>query len=314
MSTFDDWLDARDGRALEAAWTALAATTIEIGPVPVRGVSDLLGFHRTGHAATQLASAWLGMPIEKIEWLAIGDELDLDRKGAPPAIFKDRRNVDFSFLEHEVKERDVYEVWDIRELRTGKRGAQRVYLGWGRSDGSRDGGEGGRGTVMRFYDRELQIGVCIPYYSRRVSFIGSVDVDKVVAPLDLFGFSINFRMPAWTTFDVDKARGLVAQLATEFDAHFDQSASWPQEVLADSGDGRRRSRYAHGPHAVHVGEDRPDGTVDIRLEGLPWGYDFDGGMRFLPESGHGYFNVRLPEESAMRMLARLWTIEGIQID
>jgi hypothetical protein len=308
VSSFDAWLDARDGKSLAAAWSELAPTTIELAPPQATSDIGIQGWYRTGYPAAQLASVWLGRPVESFAWLAPYDSLDhdLERAGAPTPIFKVGRGVEVSFLEHAVNERDCYEEWDLREARVGNRGVQRLFVAWGRSDGTRDGGEGGRGTVVRFFDREKRIGVCVPLYSCKVSLIGDVDID-VREPLDLFDFNPSLRVPAWATYDLDKVRGLIAQLATEVDAHYDQSASWPR-----FGD----SRYENGPHAVYIEERRTggEGTVDFRVEGLPWGQQLQGGMRFTPEAAYGSFNVRLPADAATRMLARLSAIEGVQRD
>lgn len=314
VDPFDAWLDARDGKSIADAWAALAPQTIEVGPAPTSGLG-VLAWTRTGSAAAQLASAWLGVPIAKVAWLGAYDNVsgDLERAGAPPSIVREGGTGDLKFLENVVDERDCFADWDIREVIEGTRGVQRVKLAWGRSDGTRDGGEGGFGIVVRFFDRVRKVGASVALYSCKVSLIGGLDLETIRAPLDLFDLHPSFRVPAWKKFDPEQARALVAQLAAEIDAHYDQSAAWPIEELQVEGPDRWfvRSRCAHGPHAVLFEERKRDGTIDIHLEGLPWGQEFQGGMRFTPEAAFGYFNVRLPEEIATRMLARLKSIDGV---
>lgn len=315
MNPFDAWLDARDGKSIADAWAVLAPQTIEVGPAPTSGLG-VLPWTRTGAAAAQLASVWLGVPIEKVAWLGAYDNMpgDLERAGAPPSIAREGEGTgDLKFLENVVNERDCVGSWDIREVIEGARGVQRIKLAWGRSDGSRDGGEGGFGIVVRFFDRATKLGASVALYSCKISLIGGLDLEAVRAPLDLFDLHPSFRVPAWKTFDPEQARALVAQLAAEIDAHYDQSAAWPVAELQVEEPDRWfvRSRCAHGPHAVLFEERSRDGTIDIRLEGLPWGLEFCGGLRFTPDAAFGYFNARLPEETAIRMLARLKSIDGV---
>lgn len=311
MTAFDAYLDARDGTALAAAWSAVSPTTIDLSPERPTGVG-ILGFYWSGFALARLARAWLGLPLDAFHWLTI-DELYLASSNAPAPTFSAATKSSRSFLEHRFDERDCFEDWTVREMHAGSRAMQWVHVGWGRGPMTREGGEGGSGTVVRFVDRGAQIGISVVPYTSKIIVFGEVDLAPVRAALDLFDFNPNFRMPA-SAFAPDHVRALVAQLASEIDAHFDTSATWSGRIVHAEDEHYAETHYEQDGFVVEVQTRRGLGTVDIALRGLPADQQFVGGVRFTPEATYAYFNIRLPAELALRVTARLATIEGLQRD
>lgn len=306
MTAFADWLDARDSAALARAWTALE---------PAHHAFGHAGWAVNAFGATQLASHFLGVPRERLQWLTLDDD-------GPPLVSLERAAT-HCFLENAI---DVHaalaEHWQVREWADGSRGVQLVTVGYRVADGY--GETGTAATVVRIFDRDARIGASIHCGSQRVSTIGALDL----GPLDLLEHTATFRNPAWKKHDLATTRGLVAQLAAELDAHFDVSAAWPGRIIDEQEllDVRRERvritnhHFEAGPRAVtiaeqHHAEDAWDewSWTHAAALGLPWGHALEVAVNTKPSGAFGHVSVRLPLALGERVVARLAAIPSLEL-
>jgi hypothetical protein len=278
--TFSDWLDARDSETLARVWSGLDKNLVEVGAPD---------WDITVHGAAQLAAAVLAWPIERLAWLALPDE------EMPAPTFETKRTVERCFVELGIDLHGAcYESWTIREECEGGRGVQHVSVGYAHhDDGTREGG-GGSKRVVRVFDRAAGIGASIGIGSRSVATIGEINV----AALDLFHRYQFFSVPGWKV-DHDGLRGLFAQLASEVDAHFDVSTSWPAG---------RGGRFESGTFAVELSPRH--GGLSATAHGLPWGHALS---IWIDESSHGSVELCLPLAVGQAVLARLSFVTGVRI-
>ena len=311
MTTFADWLEARDSAALERAWTALA---------PVHNALGRAGWHLDGFGAAQLASSFLGVPLDRLHWLTRTGDALRDDATAPPPELVDRNAAEFCFVDDALDIRAAcYEHWQLRELVIGDRGVQLLTVGYRLDEQSGD-----TGTVIRIFDRAAQRGASIYCGSQRVSTIGDVDL----GPLDLFVHTATFRNAAWKTHDLATTRGLVAQLAAEIDAHYDVSSAWPGRIVDEQEllDVRRERvritdhRFEADARAITITEQHhAEGSWDewswthAAVEGLPWGHALAVDIHTKPSGTFGHVTVRLPLALGERVIARLTTIPSLEL-
>lgn len=320
------WIDARDSDVLAAAWAALAAEPLELA---------WSGAHLTGHGAAQLAADLLGWPIERVAWLGLRPH-ELDAGGAP-APFRASRGVTLCFLDDAVAVHEsCCEEWDLRELRDGARGVQLVTVGWGVDDGSRDG-YGSGGTVARIFDLDAGVAASVFVGSRKVALISPPDrrdelVERTQRALDLVGEHRVFRLPAWTSYDLETLRTLIAALGAALDPRFAASASWPAEKLAEKvlADVRcprvvctdwRFAAPTAPSVAVLVREqlsspDTPQlqSWVHVSLAGLAWGVELGISASPTPAGGHATLSYRLPAAARHALVAALAVAPGVVIE
>ncbi|MCW5801377.1 MAG: hypothetical protein KIT31_03125 [Deltaproteobacteria bacterium] len=301
MNALGAWLDARDGAAVAQAWARLGAKRVELG-------GDRWTI--TPHAAAHFAAAFLGWPLERVMWLAAGEE------ELPPPTFATRGTVARCFLDQAVdRSEECFETWRIRELVDGARGVQHVSLEYLYDDGSREPA-GGSVTLVRVFDRARGIGASIQTW-RDVWTIGDVDL----AALDLFAGEVHFRI-AWKPYALDGVRGFLAQLAAELDAHYDVSATWPGTVTEHEVEGTAVRwytwRFSSGERAIEIVEHRyrddgvPEtGSIRATVHGLPWGHVL---VAHLSDDAHGvegWLKLRLPRAHGDAVRARLASIPGV---
>jgi len=304
VGVFDEWLDARDGESMRSAWAALAPTTHEVAELGS-------GWSVTAHAAAQLAHAFLGWPLDRLDWLC--RPLDEVRELAHRT-FSAERDVTFSFLDNAFSVREAcHETLTIYEDTDGPRGVQHILGGFD-IPGATGWDAGGGAVVVRIFDREKQIGASVITSTRYVSTIGDIDL----ARLELFTKNDMFRVPK-PRDSLAFVRGVIAQLGAEIDAHYDVSTEWPGRVVRDfpiTTDGMHlvQHRFEAQGRAVTVSEQTyPDGRDVVRaeLEGLPWGHDLWVSIDTRPEGSRGQICMRMPIELGKRVFARLDTIPNV---
>lgn len=219
MGPLDAWLAARDADALDLAWTALGARVIDVAE-PSTYLSE--------QGAVRLAAEFLGWPSEAVAWIAQGD------RALPPdaPVQRLHRPAARSFLElaFDVRE-SCDETWALVEKRDGARGLQRLEVGFGIDDGSREG-VGSGGTVLRVFDLAAGLAVSVPLCGRQAGLVAP-DAEALArleararAALDLRGFNRTVRVRAWPRYDRARMRSLVATLAAAADGAFAASAAW----------------------------------------------------------------------------------------
>ena len=266
----EPWLEARDAEAVRRAWTALA---------PRRHEFSNRNRCLTFQGAALLAEAMLG---KRADWI-------VESRNRRPPEFEVARIVDASFVDGVWNVVDkCRETWSLHEQREGLRGVQVVFVEAGTVVGRP---EGGGQTFVRVFDRDRAASITID--SNYVSTIGEVDL----APLDLLGFAEPFSS---SSYDVDALRGVVAQIASELDAHFDTSPQWPEVDRRRPDDDSYRV-YGDGHRSVAIRVAR-HADPRVTVHGLPWGHDL--------QLSYGYVRGRLPNAAIDRVIARLASISS----
>ncbi|MEO8701349.1 MAG: hypothetical protein ABI867_14975 [Kofleriaceae bacterium] len=254
------WLAARDAESVRSAWTALEPRRHEVAGELSR------------HGAALLAGAMLG---ERADWI-------VDTRSRKPEL-EIQRVVDVSYFDDAW---DVHvtceETWKLHE----HRGVQIVHLVISSLPGEQPGGSDV--TVVRVVDGARAASIVIG--STKVSTIGDIDL----APLDLYRFGGGVAsVPSPDA--IDTARGLIAQVAAEVDAHYDTSALWPRKREGEFGDDERWIAVKAFDGAVPY--------TSAMVHGLPWGHELE---IILPHDGRPAFcKGRLPAADRDRVLARL---------
>ncbi|HEU0035182.1 MAG TPA: hypothetical protein VFQ53_31370 [Kofleriaceae bacterium] len=291
--TLSAWLDARDGEAVARAWRGLTARRVEVGGPR---------WTNTAAGTARFAAAFLGWPLERFAWFTAPDD------ALPPPTFDSHRVVTRSFVEHAVDcSQECYEDWQIREVVDGVRGFQHIKIGFAVQGEGRDGDWGGSGTIVRVFDRSTSTAASINLHANTVWTIGRVDLTA----LDVFSYYTTFTLP-WPRFTLDAVRGLIAQLATEVDAHFDVSATWPgalTETRTAEDVVIRTWRYESGPYALEIID---YGTwLWVTVHGLPWGFVMKSRIDNADTGVEGNLQLALPLEVGETVVARLALIPGI---
>lgn len=284
------WLAAREPIAIRDAFDALPSTR----HVVVGGNRKI-----TLQGAAQLAGAMLG---ERPEWIC--------ERQLGPASYQDGGISDGgSYLDHawRISERSQADL-RIHERRDGLCGVQLISVSAGTVPGE-GRPEGGGMTFVRVFAGARAVSIPIDGYGdQEVAMIGDVDL----APLDLY-FRSGPVAIARHTVDVATARGLVAQLAAEFDAHYDTSTAWPEGPSLPvpvwyQPDMTSQQTFVSAERAVSVGVDR-HGRIDAYVHGLPWGQQ----LAFQLSTGDAvYVYMRLPTAELDRIEARLAALATIE--
>lgn len=292
MTAFEDWLDARDGDSIARTWTALAAER-PLERVTLREP----GWWLTTQGIARFAAAFLGWPVERLEWITRGLIEHM-----PSPVFDARRETARSFLEECLDDDSGCEIISFHEERDGTRGIQLVSALSSQSldDDYMLNHTTYGGVVYRVFDRATATGVSITSTMdvAKVAKIGDVDLDA----LDLFGREQGFDLTTWTGADPDDVRALVAQLASEVDAHFDVSTTWPARAIQGA------TRHEAGTSALETR--RLDTTVFVDVHGLPWGYQIDTHVGAYHGSVGGAVSMRLPLPVGRAVISRLAGIPG----
>ena len=263
------WLEARDADSVRRAWTALAP----------RRHTFAKNRKLTFHGAALLAEAMLGT---RADWILES------RKRRPPE-FEVDRIVDESFVDGGwVMTGRSRETWKLHEQRDEVGGVQVLLVECSSIVGQP---EGGGQTFVRVFDGDRAVSIAID--RDQVWTIGEVDL----APLDLLDF-LEYFSPS--SYDIDALRGLVAQVVTELDAHFDTSPLWREIDRRREADHEYRV-FGDLPRSVAIRLDR-HATPSVSVHGLPWGH----ALKF----AHGYVRGRLPNADIDRVLARLAAISS----
>jgi hypothetical protein len=274
----EPWLKARDAASLRAAWTALR---------PVR--REVTHPHRwlTVHGAARLAEVMLG---ERADWI-------VDLGGQQPS-YETNRVVPECFVDHlwNVSYR-CQEAWTLHERRGADGGVQVLTVSCGTVEGRP---EGGVATTVRVFDRERAVSVHIGTHA--VAVIGNVDL----APLDLYLVSQNFLIPD-VSDHLEVARGLVAMLAAELDAHYDTSALWSRIGRARQ-EGSVVHTFGEGERSITVAVKGGDQAMTTTVHGLPWGHKIELGTVRRQRDVAGYIILRLPDADIDRVVGRLGAI------
>ena len=268
---FEPWLSARDAVSMRDAWSRLAPKRHEL---PDRGRQLTL------HGAAELAAAMLG---ERASWIVECDRTTPDYHSAGAS------DVGFALDDAWDMTSECSVTWDVWE----RPGVQVVRIGAGSLSGPP---EGGSHTVVRVYAGDRAASVVID--TNIVSTVGAVDL----APLDLLGYSGSFKLAEPATIEL--ARGVLAHLAAEHDAHFDTSAQWP---LAG---GTSRQAFPDGERTVAITES--GGHINqIRATAEPaWGTQIVVQINAYDGGTNGGVYLRLPTAAIDRVLARLGVLEG----
>lgn len=316
MTAFTDWIDARDSETLARAWAALDVKRVEVGEPR---------WYITAHGAAQLAAAFLGWPLDRVAWLASPSHQ------RPPYVFQVERNTSRCFLEESVDDGSCTEYWTLHEERDDDRGVQYLSVSSRTYNGTYDGG-GTQGHVVRVYNRATSTGASIFPGTRKVATIGAIELGA----LQLFSRCESFALTSWQQYSVDDVRGLVAQLATELDAHYDACTSWPGRTLEDVATFAietrlmgypknpnmfvRKLRFESAPRAICVDEtrfrcegQRDTGWIRTRIEGLPWGYGIETSLDDDEHGIRGSLTLRLPIALGKVIFERLARVPGIKL-
>lgn len=276
QAMLERWLQARDADTLRAAWSALGGVR-KVVAHPQRWL--------TVHGAALLAEAMIG---ERADWI-------LELGGLDPG-YAIHRDVDACFVDHvlDVRER-CHEAWTLHERRRREGGVQVLTVRCGTATGRPAGGVS---TVVRVFDHARAVSVLIG--ASTVGVIGTVDL----APLDLHLYSQNFELPG-VTDHLEVARGLVAMLAAELDAHYDTSTLWSR-----IGRTRRDRSIVHsfgeGERSITVSARAQAMTTEVH--GLPWGHKIELGTAKREVGIGGYVVLRLPDADLDRVIARLGSV------
>ena len=324
MNPIESWLAARDADTLQAAWEALGAR-------PLPAVTPAAGF-TTEHATARLAADLLGWDLARLAWLTTSPY------GAPsadgPPVQRTQRGATHSFLENSVDVREpCSETWELREDRDGRRGVQRLNVGFGIEDGSRDG-VGGGGCVVRIFDLPAGIAVSVVLSGRGGAVVAPDDATRAALTaraaraLDLYGLNRSFRLDAWKHYDRAALRALVATLGSAADEAFGPSASWAGTSTAtdlrETAGGPVEWRFAEeapGARAVHLTErprvdrrGRAALALEVRLDGLPWGCRLELNGELIEADGfYVVLVMRLPAAALGAILATLARAYGVAI-
>jgi hypothetical protein len=290
-----DWLDAHDGDAVAAAWQALDPRMQEVG---------LPSWTVTAPAAARFAATFLGWPIERLAWIAA------EADALPPPTFELHHEVTRCYLEHLLDYRgECHESWKIREVAEGPRGVQLVTVDFFYDDGSREG-FGMSNTVVRVFDRDAGTAASIDLHARTVATVGAMDLSA----LDLFDVWCEVRL-GWP-YVRDDVRGVLAQLASDVDAHFDVSATWPGRTL-DAGAVEATQweelRFESGDFAIELVEHHYEtrSTVLAKFFGLPWGHAITVVLRDDGTGMEGNVQLRLPRVDCDALLARAAAVPNL---
>ncbi|MDB4928946.1 MAG: hypothetical protein JWM10_1430 [Myxococcaceae bacterium] len=281
MNPIEAWLAARDADSLDRTWRALDARELADVAPPAARVCE--------QAAARLAAELLGWPVERVAWLA-NNPYDRSRPSPPPRDL--RQDVARCYLENAVDFRAACsETWSVCEDRDGARGVQRVVVGFGLDDGSRDGGGGG-GSVARVFDLDAGFAVSVVLCGREVSIVAPDGARAAIEArarraLDLYLSNVPARVEGWTGYDHARLRGLVATLAAAVDGGFAGSETWAgtrtaTEAATDYRETRLESlawRFAEpggGARALTMSEYYVEGgearvVASAEVEGLSWG-------------------------------------------
>jgi hypothetical protein len=310
----DAWLNARDGETLARAWAPLRAVEVPLAPgmprafAPPKGVAHLVG-------------AFLGCSPEQFEWFE-----GWQHPRTPPPVFDIRRTVRRCFLDGTLdSHHECVEHWELHEVTAGTRGLQYLQIVYS-YDLSED--RGSSRNAVRIFDRRTSSAVSIPIYSTSAWMIG-VPID--LTPL-LFTHEVSFKLP-WTRYDLDAARGLIAQLTADLDAHFDTSPSWSGGVTATSAKDeswytmrKQTHRFESGAFAVEL-EDTEQ-TMDFEtgktvthtlvaaVHGLPWGHEVSVRLDSADDPRWGVTGTvkyTVPRDQLAAALARLAGVPGIEV-
>ena len=281
VNPIEAWLAARDAESLERTWRALAAHGLPNLTPPAGYLSE--------QAAARLAAELLGWPIERVAWLA-NNPYDRSNPSPPPQDL--RRDVARCYLENALDLHEACsETWSVCEDRDGARGVQRVVVGFGIDDGSRDG-VGGGGAVLRVFDLDAGVAVSVVLCGRDASIVAPANARAAIEArtrraLDLCLANTSARIDGWTGYDHARMRALVATLAVAVDEGFAGCETWAgtrtaTEVATDYRETRLESlawRFAEpgsGPRALTLSEHFVEGSTprvvaSANVEGLPWG-------------------------------------------
>jgi hypothetical protein len=288
MTLLDDWLDARDGEALARAWEALGASVVEVGAPD---------WSTCRHGAALFASKLLGS-VDDLAWLALPIE------HMPKATYQQRRTTEHVYLERTFDLRkESFEYWDLFEAEKQGRGVQAVCVAYMTDDGSREGTGSIGQWVVRIFDRKAGWGAAVFIGKHAIATVGAVDTSALTV-FERYG---NFT-PAYRHDDREALRGLIAQLASEIDAHYDVSPAWPARLVRETTDPDpaerlRTYRYEAGPHAIEVA-DRNCGLT-ATVDGLGWGMLFQVTLDEAGDRTAGHVHLRLPVAAGERVLAQL---------
>ena len=283
-------------------------------------------------AAARLAAELLGWPIERVAWIAHNP---YDRSSPTPPAQDLRRDVDRCYLENALDLHEACaETWSVCEDRDGARGLQRVVVGFGIDDGSRDG-VGGGGAVLRVFDLDAGIAVSVVLGGRDASIVAPADARAAVEArtrraLDLCLSNTSVRVDGWTGYDHARMRALVATLAAAVDGGFAGCEAWvgtrtATEVDTDYRETRLASlawRFAEpgtGARALTLTEHFVDGSTPrvvahANVEGLPWGARLAVSANVVAtDPWTGSLLLRLSRDQLAAVAAAFARIEGARI-
>jgi hypothetical protein len=278
------WASARDAASVRAAWTAMSPVSRAVSPNRIL----------TAHSAALLAESMLG---ERPDWI-------VDLGGQTPAYVVDRIVDDGSYLDGawDMGGR-CNETWSLYERRDGARGVQLINISAGTVPGE-GRPEGAGATVVRIFDRDRAASVVIDSnWIRGVATIGSVDL----TPLELYRHVQSFELRSGTS-DIETARGVIAQLASDLDAHYDTSTQWPTSGSVERA-GSLVSTFAEGERSVEIIAQIYD-HIRATVHGLPWGHQLE--LNIQTNATSGYLVLRLLATDIDRVLARLGAIATLR--
>lgn len=323
VNPIEAWLDARDADSLDRTWRALSAHELADVAPPAARVCE--------QAAARLAAELLAWPIERVAWLA-NNPYDRSLPSPPPRDL--RQEVARCYLENAVDFRaPCSETWSVCEDRDGARGVQRVAVGFGLDDGSREGGGGG-GSVVRVFDLDAGLAVSVALCGREVSIVAPDDARAAIEArtrraLDLFLSNVPVRVEGWTGYDHGRLRALVATLAAAVDDGFDGSERWAgTRTATEVATGERETRLASlawrfaepggGARALTLSEYFVEGhpprvVASAEVEGLSWGSRLVVSVDLGPaDAWRGSLSQRLSRAGLDAVAAACARIDGAQ--